>query len=269
MYRTVPRVITAIVRNWTFKVIVWPYSAETVCSITEGFCCHRGLQMVLGAIDRSHIPIKAPRLNEESYINRKNFHSVVLQATCNHRMMFTDRFAGFPGSTHDARVLRNSDLFDRISESKDTIFPGGSFILGDSAYPLSAWQLTPYRDNRHLTFKQRNYNYLHSSTRMVIQRIFALLKGRFRRLKYMDIDRVEDFPNIILAACTLHNICLMSEGDVDDLVDDDAIGMDEDSCDPYNNVATTICSAGMRNEGKVKRDLRAEQLWEQCRVLLH
>ena len=104
---------------------------------------------------------------------------------------------------------------------------------------------------------------------MVIERTFALLKGRFRQLKYMDIDRVEDFPNIILAACTLHNICLMSEGDVDDLVDDDAIGMDEDSCNPYNDVATTISSAGMRNEGKVKRDLVTEQLWEQCRVFLH
>ena len=94
VYRTVRRVITAIVRNWTSKVIVWPYSVEAVCSITEGFCSRRGLQMVLGAIDGSHIPIKA--LNQESYINRINFYSVVLQATCDHRMMCHRLFCRLP-----------------------------------------------------------------------------------------------------------------------------------------------------------------------------
>ena len=174
-------------------MILWPSSGEAVHSITAECRSSRGLKQVLGAIDGSHIPIKAPGLNQDPYINRKNFHSVVLQVTCDHRMMFTDCFAGFPGSTHDARVLRNSDLFDRISDSTNLMFPEGSYLLGDSAYPLAPWLLTPYRDNGHLTSKQRNYNFLHSSTRMAIERAFALLKGRFRRLEYMDIDRVEDF----------------------------------------------------------------------------
>ena len=125
---------------------------------------------------------------------------MVLQAVCDHRMLFTDCFVGYPGSTHDARVLKYSDLYDRVGESVDLMFPNGSYVLGDSAYPLSSWLMTPYRDNGHLTVKQKYYNFLHSSTRMAIERTLDLLKGRFRRLKYVVIDRLEDLPYIILAA---------------------------------------------------------------------
>ena len=266
VYRTVRRVTVAIFRNWTSKVIVWSSSPETVRCITEGFHRRRGLQNVLGAIDGSHIPIKAPRVDQDSYINRKNFHSVVLQAVCNHRMYFTDCFTGYPGSTHDARVLQNSEIFERFCRSKSTIFPGESYLLGDSAYPLTPWLLTPYRDNGHLTAKQRNYNFLHSSSRMVIERAFALLKGRFPRLKYVDIDRLEDLPTIILAACTMHNICLVCEEDIDDFLDDVADHADvaNDAADGRGDTASGNCR---RNLGKLKRNLIAEHLWEHSRVV--
>ena len=35
------------------------------------------------------------------------------------------------------------------------------------------------------------YNYVHSSIRTTIERAFGLLKGRFRRLKYLDKENVE------------------------------------------------------------------------------
>lgn len=41
-------------------------------------------------------------------------------------------------------------------------------------WPLKTWIMTPYKDNGHLTEQQKTYNYLHSSTRMVIERAFAL-----------------------------------------------------------------------------------------------
>jgi hypothetical protein len=77
------------------------------------------LQKVIGAIDGSHIPIKVPSENRHVYINRKGFYSVVLQAVCNHKLVFTDCFVGWPGSTHDARVLRRSDLFQRIEDKNE------------------------------------------------------------------------------------------------------------------------------------------------------
>ena len=59
------------------------------------------------------------------------------------------------------------------------------------------------------------YNYIHSSIRTTIERAFGLLKGRFRRLKYLDQENVETMTNTIAAACCLHNICIMQE-DIDE-----------------------------------------------------
>lgn len=80
--------------------------------------------------------------------------------------------------------------------------------------------MTPYKDNGHLTEQQKTYNHLHSSTRMVIERAFALLKGRFRRLKYVDIDKVDDIPKIVIVACVLHNVSLCNEDSFLDFMDD-------------------------------------------------
>ena len=78
----------------------------------------------------------------------------------------------------------------------------------------------PYKDCGNARASERNYNYRHSATKMAIERAFALLEGRWRKLKYVDISRVEDIPDIIIAACA-HNICLMTEDDYPDFIESD------------------------------------------------
>jgi len=56
-------------------------------------------------------------------------------------------------------------------------FPANSHILGDAAYELHQHLLTPFRDNGHLTERQRNYNYRHSTARVAVERCIGLLKG--------------------------------------------------------------------------------------------
>jgi hypothetical protein len=99
------------------------------------------------------------------------------------------------------------------------MFPADSYILGDSAYPLPTWLMTPFRGSGHLSDKQNNYNYLHSSTRMAIERAFAILKGRFRRLKYVDMDIVADISDLVMTACVVHNICLASHEDTEEWIE--------------------------------------------------
>ena len=100
---------------------------------------------MIGAIDGSHIPIKAPSENQDEYISQKRFHSIVLQVVCDSDLIITDAFCVYPECTRDARILRNSPLFDEISNNRDFYFPGNSHLLGDSAYPLLQWLLTPFR----------------------------------------------------------------------------------------------------------------------------
>ena len=89
---------------------------------------------VIGIIDGTHIRIRAPESEPEAYINRKKFHSLNVQVksknehterlslanfkyysiffkvVCDDNMLFTDVLAGWPGSVHDSRLLRNSVL---------------------------------------------------------------------------------------------------------------------------------------------------------------
>lgn len=53
--------------------------------------------------------------------------------------------------------------------------------------------------------------------RQVVERAFALLKGRFRRLKYLHMSIADLIPSVILACCVLHNLCLE---ECDDIIDD-------------------------------------------------
>ena len=60
-------------------------------------------------------------------------------------MTFLDVGAGYPGSMHDARVLRNNNIFtpaeNREILTGPTVTIGGNdirpYLAGDSAYPLS------------------------------------------------------------------------------------------------------------------------------------
>ena len=71
------------------------------------------------------------------------------------------------------------------------MFPGNTHLIGDVAYALSQWVMTPFKDLGNLSAEQKRYNYIHSSSRMCIERAFGALKGRFRRLRYIDM---EDMP---------------------------------------------------------------------------
>lgn len=128
--------------------------------------------------------------------------------TCDHTMKFTDIFVGMPGRMHDARVFRNSPLFRQLLDGQQPNY----HIIADSAYPLLLNVMTPYRDNGHLSRKQATYNTKLSSIRSTIERAFGLLKGKFRRLKYLDISNLELGQNMIGAACMLHNFIIENDG---------------------------------------------------------
>lgn len=102
VFTYVNRVCKTLKNNITGQVIVWPNQARAQV-IMEGFCKHKGLPSVRGAIDGSHIPVKAPQECPKNYINRKNFHSVNLTAICDDEMRFLNCYAGWPGSVHDSK----------------------------------------------------------------------------------------------------------------------------------------------------------------------
>uniref|UniRef100_A0A8C4QKS3 Zgc:113227 n=1 Tax=Eptatretus burgeri TaxID=7764 RepID=A0A8C4QKS3_EPTBU len=67
------------------------------------------LPKCIGAIDSTHIPIIAPQEYHQDYLNRKGWHSVLLQAVVNGKCLFWELYAGFPGSVHDGHYGLNGD----------------------------------------------------------------------------------------------------------------------------------------------------------------
>lgn len=80
-----------------------------------------------------------------------------------------------PGKSHDARVFKLSF----ISNELPNICQNNFHILGDNAYPLREYLLSPYKDFGALTRAQRTYYYKLSAMRVLIENTFGILKADF------------------------------------------------------------------------------------------
>ena len=145
-------------------VIAWP-TRDQLPQLAQDFFRRTNMPGVIGAIDGTHIPIPGPSHERQAYINRKGFPSIQLQAICDANLRFTDILTGWPGSVNDARVFRNSPLHTMLENGH---LPEEYHLLGDSAYALQPYMLVPYRDNGHLLPWQTHFNYIHSTSRVVM-----------------------------------------------------------------------------------------------------
>ncbi|XP_020298164.1 putative nuclease HARBI1 [Pseudomyrmex gracilis] len=204
--------VVKILKNLMREYIKWPNADDYVENSTVFYRRSRGFPGVIGAIDGCHIQIKQPPGNANDYYNRKGFHSIILQGTCDHSGKFIDVLIGRPGRAHDAAVFRSSPLYTKLTDEQNHLLPPDKHIIADSAYPLLQNVMTPFKDNGHLSEMQSRYNAKLSSIRSIIERAFGLLKGKFRRLRYLDVRSVMMGNLIIAAACTLHNFILLHEG---------------------------------------------------------
>lgn len=175
---------------------------------------------VFGCLDGTHIPIPGPK-DDNSYYNRKGLHSVQLQGICDAKAKFINVNCGWPGSAHDARVWRSSETYNKFENNPRNLLPVGTYLIGDSAYPLAKYLITPFKDNGNLTGNQKLFNARLSSTRVVIEQAFGRLKGMFRRLKYLNILKLSNAKYILITACILHNLCIDNESEDFDFTCDD------------------------------------------------
>ncbi|KAK5647839.1 hypothetical protein RI129_002731 [Pyrocoelia pectoralis] len=134
-----------------------------------------------------------------------NSAGITLQGICDDEMKFTDCCAGYPSSVSDVKIFKNSVIYAEFINNPNVYFEENYFIIGDKAYPNKKYCISPYIDRGNLTRRQKRFNTAHAQTRQVI-RTFTLLFGRFRRLKYLDMNRIDLIPATIIACCVLHNV---------------------------------------------------------------
>lgn len=121
---------------------------------------------------------------------------------CNCNLEILDIDCSWPGSTHDAFILRNSDVWDVFEKSTA---PKG-WILGDQGYMLKPWLLTPINTPKNAA--KNRYNRAHKRARSVVERCNGVLKARFRCLAGVLQFSPQKSKNIKACGC-LHNFATL------------------------------------------------------------
>jgi len=130
--------------------------------------------------------------------------------------------AGAPGCYSDITMYRASGIQDWIDHIKTKNvkliagIPVGYYINADGIYKCQPGVMTPHDhrdkdDNGRLSRAQRNFDFRQSSTRMVIEQTFGILKARWRILDnfFTSGYSAEKCTSIFTACCVLHNWCLL------------------------------------------------------------
>ena len=250
----IKEVSCAIIKRFP-RAIAFP-KGDDLLNVLQGYEERWGFPMCAGAIDGTHIPILAPADCHVEYVNRKGFHSIIMQAVTDCNYMFRDVVIGWPGSVHDARVLSNSTIFTKGNEKR--LFPDdhvkeirgveiAPFLLGDPAYPLLPWLIKGYPRNE-ATERQKKFNYNLSRARMTVENTFGRWKGRFTRFsKRLDME-VASSVDVVHASCVLHNICelqkneFMSDWEEADAFEDPIVAepIDENEAQDADNIRAAL-----------------------------
>lgn len=163
--------------------VIFPFLFPFV-QIMDGFA-RLGFPHCIGALDGTHIPIIAPLRASDEYFNRKNFHSILLQGTCDDTGCVIDIELGWTGKNHDAHVFINSALCKAMDAgvfvpTNPTITISRVqiplLIVTDAAYPLRTWPMKLFggQRDRRCTGCDKTL----SSVRTVVECAFGRLKAR-------------------------------------------------------------------------------------------
>uniref|UniRef100_A0A8C5AJ18 Putative nuclease HARBI1 n=1 Tax=Gadus morhua TaxID=8049 RepID=A0A8C5AJ18_GADMO len=193
--------------------------------IKEAFYEHARMPGVIGLVDGSLFPIKAPKEDEATYVCRKGYHAINIQAIGDHNMLIRHLVAKWPGSSHDAFVFNTSGL--------------SGWLLGDSGYLLKPFLLTPVANER--TPQDMRYNQAHKKCRARVE-----LKGLCMVWRCHDMSggylqyTPEKVVLFIKATAVLHNICRLANLPDPDIPDQDMEHPEEAQDVHYNGINTRI-----------------------------
>ena len=246
------------------------------------------LEDCLGAIDGTHIEAFVPNDAIAHYCDQKGKVSQNVLAACTFDLRFSYVLAGWEGSAADSRIFQDARL-------RDFVIPPGKYYLADAGFASCDTLLTPYRQVRyHLRewgqsnirylflhcylmlfinfseFRPQNskelFNLRHASARNVIERIFGIVKKKFRLLSAGASYSVEDQTMMVLAICALHNFVRVHDAD-----DEDAAAMIIDNNEEFGYpepaelrayLGTHHISQAENHRAADRRDNIAADMWQ-------
>ncbi|KAJ1093740.1 hypothetical protein NDU88_006832 [Pleurodeles waltl] len=151
--KVLSRVLSALLK-YMRSYIIFPEVGE-LATVKGDFYALGHIPNIIGAIDGTHVALVPPKDSEQVYRNRKSYHSMNVQVVCLADQYISHVNAKFPGSVHDAYVMRNSSIpyvMEQLQRHR-------VWLIGDTGYPNLSWLLTPVRNPR--TRAEERYNEAH------------------------------------------------------------------------------------------------------------
>jgi hypothetical protein len=178
-------------------------------------------------------------------------------------MRFLYILAGWEGSAHDGRVLQDAQTRGGFAT------PKGKYWLGDAGYGCTEFVLSPYRGVRYHLKEQKLagrvpenpkelFNLRHASLRNVIERIFGVVKRKFKILNIPAEYSLQTQHHLILALCGLANFMTIHEGISEEEYNAAEADISTNERDSRNIVQQDLDNVEMAS----RRDALAAVMWE-------
>ncbi|XP_070395459.1 uncharacterized protein [Dermacentor albipictus] len=139
-FRIVERILHYLV-DIAKELLIFPADLNELSADVEQVS---GVPNTIGCIDGSYVSVRCPAKKVRStHVNRHNYPALTLQAVCDYKKRFLDVTIGNQSKIRDSRIFRKS----RLAERSPSICCSGKFhVLGDAAYSLRDYLITPFRD---------------------------------------------------------------------------------------------------------------------------
>lgn len=131
----------------------------------------------------------------------------------NYRLIAVD--IGAAGRRSDGGVFRESKIGRRFQRkilnvpNADAVYEDGPVLpyvlVGDEAFPLSFFLMTPYPRSGILNYRKKVFNYRLSRARRMVESAFGILGARWRIYRNAIIGTPQLVTKIVQATTCLHN----------------------------------------------------------------
>ena len=160
MSRTIHRVAAAFAQLMP-RYVHFHQQRETGAMKTA-FHAIANFPYVIGCVDCTHVKIATPTVNEHEHVNRKNDHTINVQLICDSDALIMNCVVKWPGSVHDARIMRECPVFGLFETVPR---PLDGFILGDSGEGVVVDSIHPCRECSPAEIQRRPLCYsMHNRT---------------------------------------------------------------------------------------------------------
>jgi hypothetical protein len=269
---TIDQVLSTASTRRQYHPAYIPADAPTPDQILYNKKYAKNFKDCVGAVDGTKIPISPPVAERAAFRDGHGNLTQNVLAVCNFDMKFTDVLVGWEGSTADSTLWKEAIRCGAVQ------VPDGKYLLGDAGFAICDLLISPYRATRyHLQEWKRSgarpknkeelFNLRHAQLRNVVERIFGVLKNRFKILILPRFFKMEAQMLVVQALCVLHNILVNlneqdpeenpdgGEPDEDDEIEEQIGGNNGEGIEGYN------ITDREKTRAEATRDAIASVMW--------